>query len=113
MTERIVHNNPHENVKSNKAKTSMIYPHPDKVSKTQGYNDLINAKIKSKHTPASPKHSKHNKVEVTNIHRKSSKNKTHKNHNHKNVENHNHKKVAKHLNVKPMPIYNNQDKVTL
>ena len=124
MTERIVHNNPHENVKSNNAKTSMIYPHPDKVSKTQGYNDLINAKIKSKHTPASPKHSKqhkHNKVEVTNSHRKSSKNKTHKNHNHKNVENHNHKNVenhnhknvAKHLNVKPTPIYNNQAEVTV
>ena len=116
MTERIVHNNPHENVKSNKAKTSMIYPHPDKVSKTQGYNDLINAKIKSKHTPASPKHSKqhkHNKVKVTNSNRKSSKNKTHKNHNHKNVENHNHKNVAKHLNVKPIPIFNNQDQVTV
>jgi hypothetical protein len=124
MTERIVHNNPHENVKSNKAKTSVIHAHPNSNNfKTQSYNDLIN---KHKHTPAPPKHSKHikhNKVEVkqqrssSRSHRKSSKNKTHKNHenheNHKPHKNHNHKNVAKHLNVKPIPIFNNQDQVTV
>ena len=108
MTERIVHKNPHENVKSNNAKTSVIHPHLNNF-KTQSYNDLIN---KHKHMPAPPKHIKHNKVEVkqqkSSSHRKSSKNKTHKNH-----ENHNHKNVAKHLNVNPIPISNNQDKVTV